>query len=269
MNSSAEEQFVVGDLHVELHRDGGSLGDAAARYMKEAIAAAVAERGHARVVMATGNSQFPLMAALGRHDLPWDLVSVFHMDEYVGIDRDHPASFRRWIRERIQEPFVPHVVHYIEGDAEDIDGEIARYEALLRAAPIDLVCMGIGENGHLAFNEPVVADFDDERWMRLITLEETSRQQQVSEGHFGALDDVPPRALSMTIPALLAADSVIVCVPEARKAGAVLKALTGPIAANCPASILRQAPHARLLLDHDSAAQYLEARDNRFVEAGE
>jgi glucosamine-6-phosphate deaminase len=250
--SVAVRRMTVGDLEVEVHPDASSMGAAAARGAAEVIQAAIAARGAARVVIATGNSQYAFTDALVQHQLDWSAVTVFHMDEYVGVSDDHPASFQRWIRERIADRVHPARVNYISGEG-DPEAEAARYEAELREAPLDLVCMGIGENGHLAFNEPGDADFDDQRWVRVIELTPASQRQQVGEGHFPSLDDVPTRAISLTIPALLSAEQVQVCVPEARKADAVVATLTGPINPSCPASILQRTAHARLFLDAESS----------------
>ncbi|GAA1881373.1 6-phosphogluconolactonase [Asanoa iriomotensis] len=228
------------------------LARAAAAFTATALRSAVARTGAARVVMATGNSQLAFVRRLAAEEIPWSAVTVFHMDEYIGIGPDHPASFRRWIRDHVAAPFRPRAVHYIDGDAIAAD-ECDRYEHLLRAAPIDLTCMGIGENGHLAFNEPHDADFDDDRWVRQVTLTDASIAQQVGEGHFATADDVPRSAISLTIPALLAASRVQVVVPEARKAHAVRDSLTADISPACPATILRRAAHATLFLDPDSA----------------
>ena len=168
---------------------------------------------------------------------------------------DHPASFQRWIRERIEDTLHPRHVEYIRGDTTDVAAECARYEAALRSAPIDVVLLGIGENGHLAFNEPFAADFDDRQWVREIVLDPVSRRQQVGEGHFPDVESVPRTAISLTVPALLAPDVLVVSVPERRKADAVRLALTGPVDTSCPASILRTTPKATLLLDEESASQ--------------
>jgi glucosamine-6-phosphate deaminase len=249
--------FTVADLAVEVHGSEADLGSAAARRAAQVLRAAVGERGHARAVIATGNSQLAFVEALRGEDVPWQAVTVFHMDEYLGLSADHPASFRRWIRERIGEPFQPASVDYINGDTAGrvaaAEVECARYEAALREAPIDLVCMGIGENGHLAFNEPFQADFDDSRWVRIVELDAKTRRQQVGEGHFAAVDDVPSTAISLTVPALLSARVVQVCAPEGRKAEAVRQTLTAPISTGFPATVLRRQSHARLFLDQDSA----------------
>lgn len=251
---SAPITTIFDQLTVEVHPDEAGMGSAAAERAAEVINTALAERGLARVVIATGNSQYAFTDALVRQDIDWTRVTVFHMDEYVGLDADHPASFQRWIRERIEEKVAPAQVHYISGQG-DAAAEVDRYEALLREAPLDLVCMGIGENGHLAFNEPHQADFDDQRWVRIITLTEESRRQQVGEGHFPDFASVPATAISLTVPALLAATRVQVCAPESRKADAVHATLTAPITNACPATILRRSPHATLYLDPTSAAK--------------
>lgn len=249
--------FIVDDLPVEIHASEQAMGQAAAQRAAATLRDAVAARGSARVVIATGNSQFAFVEALRGLDIPWDRITVFHMDEYVGIHEDHSASFRRWIRERIEVPFGPAQMHYIIGDAPDPEAEALRYEALLREEPLDLVCMGIGENGHLAFNEPFEADFEDPRWTRLITLTDESVQQQIGEGHFPDVDSTPRTAISLTIPALLSATSVQVCVPEARKAAAVDATLHAEVSTACPATRLRAASHARLFLEPASAGALL------------
>lgn len=248
-------RFTADSLPIEVYASEADLGRAAAERASAIIRDAVQRRGDARVVIATGNSQYAFTDALRDQQIPWDRVTIFHMDEYVGIAADHPASFRRWIRERIEEPFAPAKVHYIDGNAADPEAECVRYEAELRSQPLDLVCMGVGENGHLAFNEPHQARFDDDRWARVITLAQRSREQQVGEGHFATVDDVPATAISLTVPALLAGAAVQVCVPEQRKAPAIAATLNEPITTAFPASILRRSAHATLFLDPDSASK--------------
>jgi len=243
-----------GDLSVEIHPDDASLGAAAAHAAAAAIRAAVAEHGDAHVILATGNSQLAFLAALAATPgLPWSAVELFHMDEYVGIAGDHPASFRRFLRERIVDRVAPRAFHEIRGDVPPVP-EAARYADLLASRRIDLTCMGIGENGHLAFNDPPDARFDDPAWTRIVRLDEVSRRQQVGEGHFPSLADVPERAITLTIPALLSATRVQVVVPETRKAEAVRRALLGPVDEACPASILQRKPHTVLYLDGASAS---------------
>lgn len=251
-----------GALPVEIFPDGDALGRAAAA----AVAAAIRERarapGMARLVIGTGSSQLAFIAALtAEPGVPWDRVECFHLDEYLGMGADHPASFRRWLRERVAEVVRPGRVHYVAGDAPDPQAEAARYTALLRAAPLDIACIGFGENGHVAFNDPPFADFADPLAVKVVRLAERSRGQQVGERHFPDLAAVPAHALTLTIPAVLAARQVFAIVPEARKAAAVRAALLGPVTPGCPASILREQPHARLFLDADSAAQLDDRRD--------
>jgi glucosamine-6-phosphate deaminase len=205
-------------------------------------------------MFASGNSQFAFLAALtASADVPWSKLIGFHMDEYVGMDDTHSASFARYMRERIIDVAHPHMFHCIDGTA-DPSVECARYSGLLRTHPLDLTCLGIGENGHLAFNDPPFADFDDAVDVKEVTLDDASRHQQVGEDHFADLAAVPRTAVTVTIPALLRARRVLAIVPEARKAPAVARALNGPISTACPASILRRAHNATLYLDRDSAA---------------
>ena len=221
----------------------------------DALKAAITARGEANVMLATGNSQLAFLVELVQiPDVAWDRVRAFHMDEYVGLPASHSASFQRYMRERVAAQLPVMEFHYLDGDAADPEGEAARYEALLRAHPLDVCCAGIGENGHLAFNDPPVADFDDPRDVKVVALEDASRLQQVGEGHFASLDDVPTHAITVTIPALLRAHRLLVIVPEARKARPVREALYGPITTACPASILRRQPNATLYLDPESSA---------------
>lgn len=245
----------VDELQVLVHPDEGALARAAAADATQVLCAAVEARGVAHAMFATGNSQLRFVERLVSDSsaVPWSDVVVFHMDEYVGIGRDHPASFQRWIRERIVERVRPRTAHYIQG-LEPPAAESRRYAALLGDHPLDLCCLGIGENGHLAFNDPPAADFDDPRDVKVVELDRSCRVQQVNEGHFGALDDVPARAVTVTIPALLRARRVLAIVPERRKATPVRDALEGPRSTACPASALRSTLHATLHLDQGSAA---------------
>jgi glucosamine-6-phosphate deaminase len=166
-----------GNFDTSIYESNAALASAAAEHASQVIERAVRSNGSARVVMATGNSQLGFVQALNQECAPWHLVTVFHMDEYIGLNADHPASFVRWIHDRVEVPLKPGCVHYLCGDVKDPEVECQRYELLLREAPIDLVCMGIGENGHIAFNEPNAARFDDERWVRVIRLDDASRRQ--------------------------------------------------------------------------------------------
>jgi len=172
----------------------------------------------------------------------------------LGIDPGHKASFRRYMRERVEARLHPRAFHYLEGDSLEPLAECDRYSRLLEAQPIDLCCLGIGENGHLAFNDPPVADFEDPRKVKIVKLDEACRLQQVGEGHFPNLDAVPQYALTLTIPMLCSARRMLCIVPEKRKAQAVKDSLQGPIDTACPGSILRKQTHATLFLDAESAS---------------
>lgn len=243
-------------LRVSIYASNAAMGEAAADETQNIIGAAIKAKGHANIILATGNSQLTFLHAL--RSLPgidWSKVNVFHMDEYVGIDPKHPASFPLFLRTHILDIVKPGAFYPVPGQAADVEAACREYQALLKAHPADLCAMGIGENGHIAFNDPPYADFDDPVWVKVVKLDERSRRQQVGEGHFPNLEAVPTHAITLTIPALLSARRILCIVPEARKAEAVERALLGPISEDCPASILRQAGHAHLLLDQESAAR--------------
>ncbi len=239
---------------VQVLSDVPAMARAAADEARAVMQAAVDARGTANVMFATGNSQLAFVQALvqATAGVPWADTVVFHMDEYVGVGPDHAAGFQRWIRERIVQPAHPKAAYYVEG-LGDAEAECRRYAGLLRQHPLDLCCLGVGENGHLAFNDPPMADFADPLDVKVVELEPACRQQQVNEGHFPGLDDVPAHAITVTIPALLRAGRVLAVVPEARKAAPVAAALTGPITTACPASALRTISHVTVYLEPDSA----------------
>lgn len=243
-----------GTATVRIFETRDALGEAAAKDAAAVIEHAIRERGEARVMAATGNSQYDVVKALAKlTSVDWSKVTIFHMDEYVGVDENHPAGFRRWIRERVEEKLHPKVVHYINGE-NDVDAEIVRYTALLEEGPLDLAFVGFGENGHIAFNDPPVADFRDPKMLKCVSLDDTCKQQQVNEGHFPTLADVPMQAITVTCSGLLRAAAWVSCVPEARKANAVKCALEGPIGTACPASISRLHENTSVYLDTESAA---------------
>jgi len=250
---AARERKVDG-LRVVVHDDAAALARSAAAEAAAVMNDAVARHGVVHAMFATGNSQLAFVDALvgSTAAVPWAQTVVFHMDEYVGVGADHPAGFRRWIRERIGDAAPVLAAHYLDGLAEPA-AECARYGELLARHPLDLCCLGIGENGHLAFNDPPVADFDDPLDVKVVELDRACRQQQVGEGHFPTLAAVPRLAMTVTIPALLRARTVLAVVPERRKAEAVRAALVGAVSTACPASALRSIDHASLHLDRDSA----------------
>lgn len=246
----------VDRLPVRIYQDEPSLGAAAAADMAAIITDAIAERGAANLILATGNSQLAFLRALrATPGIDWSKVTVFHMDEYIGIDPDHRASFPRFLREHFFDHVDGATFHPVSGDPTRVAAICAEYEALLRAHPADAVALGWGENGHLAFNDPPYAEFDDPVWVKAIKLDEVSRKQQHGEGHFDSLAEVPTHAITLTIPALLAAKRVLCIVPEARKAKAVYECLTMPVSEDRPGSVLRTVDHATLYLDPDSAAR--------------
>ena len=188
-------------------------------------------------------------------DVPWASVEVFHMDEYAGMPATHLSSFRYWIRTRVEERVHPGMVQYLAGDAPDPEAEMERYSALLNAAPIDLAFVGFGENGHVAFNDPHVADFSDPKTVKRVLIDDASQRQQAGEGHFDRPESVPRDAFTITCPGLFRAGAWICCVPDLRKAEAVRGALEGPIATACPASLVRIHPNAHVYLDTASSSR--------------
>jgi glucosamine-6-phosphate deaminase len=243
-------------LPVAIYGSNQELGQAAALEAREIIKQAIAEKGGANIILATGNSQLTFLQALRSfEDIDWSQVNVFHMDEYVGIDPGHRASFPLFLRQHFISFVNPRSFHPIPSQSEGVERACRDYEALLREYPADMVALGWGENGHLAFNDPPYADFDDPVWVKVVKLAEASRRQQVGEGHFDSLDEVPTHAITLTVPALLAARAVLCIVPEARKAEAARACLTEPVSEERPGSILRQVYHARLYLDQDSASK--------------
>ena len=244
----------VAKMPVLVFESNEALGARAADDLAAILIRAIAEQGQASLILATGNSQLKFMEALRvKEGIDWPKVVVFHMDEYLGMSDQHPASFPKYIREKLTDYVHPRTFYAMRGDAPDVQAEMARYRDLLAQYPADVCVLGIGENGHLAFNDPP-ADFETEAVIHVVELDERCRLQQVGEGHFATLADVPRQALSLTVPALLAAKRVLGVVPETRKAKAVRAALQGPVTPDCPASILRTGSHVTLYLDRDSAA---------------
>lgn len=248
--------FRCESLPVHIFRDQQELAAYMVAAVRETLAGAIQRHGAAAAILATGNSQLRflnLLATSGGVD--WSKVTLFHMDEYLGVSADHPACFRRYLREKVESLVRPKVFQYLAGDADQPLDECARYTALLKAQQIDLCCLGIGENGHLAFNDPHVCRFNDPHWVKLVSLDLPCRMQQVKEGHFSDLAAVPPYAYTLTPPALLSARRVLCLAPELRKAAPVQAALEGPITEQCPASVLRRYPQAELLLDLESSSR--------------
>ena len=242
-------------LKVEIFSSAAEMGAAAADYVTGKLLDALAIRGVANLILGTGASQYPLHDELLKKDIDWKKINIFHLDEYIGISKDHPASFRRFLRERIAEKVFPKKVFYIDGDTADTVSEIKRYDILLRSNPVDVACIGIGENGHIAFNDPGIADFDDPELLKVVELDEACRRQQVGEGWFPDIKDVPAKAITLTVTAIMNCRSICCTVPDNRKSDAVFKTLTGEINNDCPASVLRWHKNAVLFLDSLSASR--------------
>lgn len=248
----------VDKLHYRIFSTRQEMGAAAAAEAAKLLKTLLAAKDELNVLFAAAPSQNEFLTSiLSDPDVDWSRINGFHMDEYIGLDEAHPAGFRNFLRAHIfsKAPFKS--VHYLNGNAPDPEAEAVRYSALLKKYPLDVCFMGIGENGHIAFNDPPVADFNDPTLVKTVELEHRCRIQQVNDGCFAVLDDVPTHALSVTIPGMMAAGYLFCMVPAPTKAEAVQKTLIGPIAATCPASILRTHDHAELYLDADSGRYVL------------
>jgi glucosamine-6-phosphate deaminase len=232
------------------------MGRAAADRAAASLRALAARYPEFSVVFATGASQLETLRALVTiPDLPWNRITGFHMDEYIGIPAGHPASFRRYLREELTSRVSLRAFHEVEGDRADPEAFCELYAALLRQHAPRLCLLGIGENGHLAFNDPPEADFEDPKDVKIVTLDRACRRQQVNEGWFASIDEVPARAITLTIPALFRIPELILSVPGTRKASIVERTLREGISTRCPATILRTHPNAWLCLDRESAAR--------------
>ncbi len=247
--------FKADALQVHVFSTQPQLAQYVALYVRDYLAETLARQGSAAAILATGNSQIQFLKNLVElGGIDWSRVTLFHMDEYLGIPGNHPSSFRRYMKEKVESLVHPKAFHYLEGDCDLPHVECARYRSLLEAQTIDLCCLGVGENGHLAFNDPHVARLDDSEWVKLVRLDDACKMQQVKEGHFPSLESVPPYALTLTLPALMTARKVVCVSPEKRKANSVREMLQGPINSLCPASVLRRNASAVLLIDEDSAS---------------
>lgn len=238
-------------------KDKIDMAAKASAFATERIRKAIADKGEARIIVATGASQFEFLEALVKEPgIDWTKVTGFHLDEYVGLPVSHKASFRNYMRERFvsKTPQPMKVFNEVNGEAPDAKAEIARLQKLLREAPIDVACVGIGENGHLAFNDPP-ADFNTEDAYIVVNLDEKCRNQQVGEGWFATIDDVPKQAFSMTIKQIMWARAICCTCPDARKADAVKGAVEGPVTNLLPSSVMQLHPDCALFLDPASASK--------------
>jgi glucosamine-6-phosphate deaminase len=250
-----EKVLQVEGLQIEIYADRCQLGAAAAFRAADQMKKTLADKDHLSMVFAAAPSQNEFLSILSSVEgLEWDRVIAFHMDEYVGLTAEEPQSFRRYMKEHLFEKVRPGAVHLIRGDAADLQAECRRYAELLTEYPVDIVCAGIGENGHLAFNDPWVADFADPTMVKVVELDDQCRAQQVHDGCFERIDVVPKRAITLTLPALIAAQAIVCMVPGPTKAEAVKNTLGSPVDTSCPATILRRHSRALLFLDQDSAS---------------
>ena len=246
----------VGTLKLQIHADGRAAGVAAAQAVAEALQQLDQNMDTIGVIFATGASQLETLRALtAMPGLPWRKVRGFHLDEYIGLDEQHPASFRKYLQKNLTQRVSLQEFFPIDGSSSDQDRVQREYVEKLRAADPQLCLLGIGENGHLAFNDPAEANFDDPAPMKVVTLDTECRQQQLAEGWFQKFEDVPERALTITIPTILKVPKLIVSISGHRKAQIIRRALLEPISTACPATILRSHPDVTLFLDQASAAE--------------
>jgi glucosamine-6-phosphate deaminase len=254
--NSKIKRYKVGTLKIEIHPSRKAAGEASAQAAAHTLRQLSGLQANIGVIFATGGSQLDMLQALtGMRDLPWDQVQGFHLDEYIGLAPDHPASFRRYLRENLTKKVRMKEFFEIDGTAPDIQQACRKYAERVRSANPQLCLMGIGENGHLAFNDPVEANFDDPVDMKVVHLDTLCRQQQVAEGWFKDFNEVPSTALTLTMPALLRVPKLIASVPGPRKAKITRHILEAPISTDCPATILRTHPDTTIYLDPESAAE--------------
>src|SRR5690554_832654 len=250
-----KKELVAERLQIEVFNNRKEMGIAAGKAVGSRIKNLLQQQRLVTIIFAAAPSQDEFLATLaGEPGIDWQKVIALHMDEYVGLSVDSPQRFRKYLEDHIINLVHPGETHFLDGNAESLTDECQRYAKLLVEHPVDIVCCGIGENGHLAFNDPPVADFLDPEIVKIVELEEKCRQQQVNDGCFPSLSQVPTQALSLTIPALLSGRFIYCMVPGSAKAAAVRDSITGPVGASCPASVLRRHLRAVLYLERDSAA---------------
>jgi glucosamine-6-phosphate deaminase len=239
---------------IRVYPDRPTAGQAAAKHAADILRQAIADRGEARIIAATGASQIEFVEALvAEPDIAWAQVEMYHLDEYVGISIDHPASFRRYLLDRLIKPTGIQRYHLLDGET-DPEAVCREVGASLQSGPIDVAFAGIGENGHIAFNDPP-ADFENEAPYLVVNLDEACRRQQLGEGWFPTLEDVPKQAITLSVQQILKVKAVITVVPDERKAAAAKACLEGPISPSAPASILRQHPGNHFYFDRGAASK--------------
>lgn len=247
--------FQKEELQVKIFDTRAEMGRVAAADFAAAVKELLQTKDTIRIIFAAAPSQDDfLAAAVADKSIDFSRVDAFHMDEYIGLDKDAPQGFGNFLRDRIFAKRTFHSVHYLDGQNPDSEAACESYAAMLNEKPIDIVCMGIGENGHIAFNDPPVADFNDPKTVKIVKLDEVCRMQQVHDGCFRSIDEVPTHALSLTVPALMAAKYRFCVVPAPTKANAAKAMLNDAIDEHCPCTILRRTPGSILYLDADSSA---------------
>lgn len=252
------KDFICDLLHVRVFETREAMGKCAGEEAAACIKELLSQQEEVQVMFAAAPSQDETLATLLHDpDIDWSRVNAFHMDEYVGLDANHPARFANYLHRNVFTKKTFRSINLLQGNASDAQAEADRYAALLQEKPLDVCILGIGENGHIAFNDPPVADFADPSFVKIVELEERCRMQQVNDGCFAAITDVPTHALTVTIPGLMQARHMICSVPAATKAEAVYNVVHNEISTDCPATILRTHADARLYTDRDAGKRLL------------
>ena len=260
MTAATTRYLTAGRLAVEIHADRPAMGLAAARTAAAYLHDVIAAKGEARVIFACAPSQDEFLSSLvevtksGHTMVDWSRVTAFHMDDYVGLSATHPQSFRHYLQTHLLSKVKVGRFHPLPAEQPDRAAVCARYTELLGEKPIDLICLGIGENGHIAFNDPPVADFEDPHLVKVVELDEACRRQQVNDGCFPTFADVPRHAFTLTVSIFRRARRLSVHVPGPRKADAVRATIEDPVSTACPATILRLHPDATLYVDVAAAS---------------
>lgn len=249
------KKIKVDELEIRQYDTRKEMGVAAGEDIGKTIHNILLKKDECNIIFAAAPSQNEMLAALASLDIPWEKINAFHMDEYIGLSKDAPQGFGNFLKRTIFDKFEFKNIFYLNGQSQNYENEIIKYSNLLIEHPVDIVCMGIGENGHIAFNDPHVADFADCKLVKVVSLDEICRTQQVNDGCFNKIEDVPTNALTLTIPALIKAQNIFCVVPGSTKAEAVKKTIYGKIETNCPASILRNQKNAILYIDLDSGCE--------------
>ena len=252
------KEFRQGSLMCKIYKTRSEMGIAAAEDIHNKILELLSEKEVINMIFAAAPSQNEVLNALSKKpDIPWNRINAFHMDEYIGLNDDAPQKFGTFLKKAIFDKVPFNNVYLINSSSSSTEAECERYSELLKNNPVDIVCLGIGENGHIAFNDPDVADFNDKAFIKVVELDDICRQQQVNDGCFAHIEDVPKTALSLTIPALTSGTYMFCVVPAATKADAVNNTINGPVSERCPASVLRTHKNAILYCDSNSGVNLL------------